>query len=211
MNTKKRPRPLKTDAEILRALEDPSDSEGEDEGLDDSLLSMEADGCLGGSISEDISQEIYISDDVSEDDDNADSEPIPSTSTAKPRVQQTLRDSLCTWNRVSNVGEQGHPELDSIPSFTGQHSISGFEDLTPNQCFMKFFPEKVFDHVATETNRSFMHFANNEEDKKDDRLFKIRKILNEVQDTYMAAYKSHKELTNKQTTQPVFSFGINWN
>ncbi|KAK3893523.1 hypothetical protein Pcinc_002679 [Petrolisthes cinctipes] len=39
-----------------------------------------------------------------------------------------------------------------------------------------------------------MHFANNEEDKKDDRLFKIRKILNEVQDTYMAAYKSHKEL-----------------
>ncbi|KAK3872872.1 hypothetical protein Pcinc_022078 [Petrolisthes cinctipes] len=40
-----------------------------------------------------------------------------------------------------------------------------------------------------------MHFANNEEDKKDDRLFKIRKILNEVQDTYMAAYKSHKEVS----------------
>lgn len=121
MSTNKRPRNLKTDAEIMAALEEPSDREGEDEGLDDSLSSIEADGGLGddGRLS-DIS-----------DEDSMGSEPIPSTSTATPCVPAaTLHDSLCKWNRVSNVGDQGHCELDSIHTFTGQHSISGFENLT---------------------------------------------------------------------------------
>lgn len=92
MSSMKRPRNLKNYAEILAALEEPSDSEGEDEGLDDSLSSIEDNGGVGddGGLSE-------------FSDDCADSEPIPSPLTATPCAQYTLRDTLCTWNRVSNI------------------------------------------------------------------------------------------------------------
>ena len=43
--------------------------------------------------------------------------------------------------------------MDSIPEFSGQHAVHGFEGLSPYECFAKFFPNSICNFVAVETNR----------------------------------------------------------
>lgn len=45
------------------------------------------------------------------------------------------------------------PELDSIPDFTGKHSVLGFNNLEPYGYFTQFLPSSIFELIANETNR----------------------------------------------------------
>ena len=164
--------------------------------------------------------------------------------------------------------------IGSVPSFSGKHCVIGFDNLTPYECFEKFFPSAIYDLVAAETNRyaqailasielaprsryrqwkdlcakdimalvaveigmglvrkpslsyyfqnsfwltrtpgfgslmsrnqyqlmrSFLHFSNNADDDGNNRLFKIRKVLELVEKTYTSCYHPHKELSVDET------------
>ena len=54
---------------------------------------------------------------------------------------------------------------------------------------------KIFMRDKYQLLRSFLHFANNEEAAEGDRLFKIRKTLELVQDQYVSVYEPNKELS----------------
>lgn len=60
------------------------------------------------------------------------------------------------WQNVSDVLSRNMIELDSIPEFSGHRAVKDFQGLEPVDCFYKFFPQKIFDHVAEQTNLYFI-------------------------------------------------------
>ena len=47
--------------------------------------------------------------------------------------------------------------------------------------------------------RSFLHFSNNADNDGNDSLFKIRKVLELVENTYTSCYHPHRELSVDET------------
>ena len=47
------------------------------------------------------------------------------------------------WNVVSDVTIANPNQLAGVKDFTGKREVIGFDNLTPYQCFQKFFPDSV--------------------------------------------------------------------
>lgn len=57
------------------------------------------------------------------------------------------------WNKIDN---SNNPiQLGNVFDYTASHKVIDFENLNPYECFTRFFPEKIYEHVAKETNKYF--------------------------------------------------------
>lgn len=59
------------------------------------------------------------------------------------------------WEKISDVFSGNTIKLDSVPNFNGQRVVKDFQGLEPVECFYKFFPQNIFEHVAEQTNLYF--------------------------------------------------------
>ncbi|XP_076034197.1 uncharacterized protein LOC143020994 isoform X3 [Oratosquilla oratoria] len=240
------------------------------------VTQQEIDEILAESDSEDeeifgkgsASQEAFTEEDEAHDDDlefegeseEEDINDIPSSS---------------LWQYIRSDWSTSPKTVDGVGSYNDTHRVVGLENCTPFQCFQKIFPDKIYEHVANETNkyaiymikkkqplprrspfhawtdvsvgeikafiaiemamglvrkpslrsyfaklclltetpgfgsilsiarykliRSCLHFVDNKEKKKDDRLYKIRPILNIVKGLYTEVYISNKEVSVAET------------
>ena len=65
--------------------------------------------------------------------------------TYAPRISEGL-----SWQTIDL---QESVRIKSVPSFSGKHCVIGFDNLSPYECFEKFFSSAIYDLVAAETNR----------------------------------------------------------
>lgn len=54
---------------------------------------------------------------------------------------------------LSNVKRGNTSKLKGVMNFSGTHSVSGIDNLTPFQIFQKFFPDEIYQYIATQTNK----------------------------------------------------------
>lgn len=216
-------------------------------------------------------EESEFEDNFDDEDDEQDEDPDPLPLPSRNPVIPTPH---YDWNVIEDVEDPSLSDLDLIPNYSGKREVIGFENLDPHQCFLKFFPEKIFEIVSTETNRyaeeklatktfgpksrfskwnqttpeeikafiaseigmglvqkpalndyfqdsywltktpgfsmlfsrdryqlirSFIHFENDNGYTGDDRLKKIRTLIDETKDTYMASYTSNTAVSIDET------------
>lgn len=74
------------------------------------------------------------------------------------------------------------------PTLASYFSDGFFLTLSPG--FGELFTRNRYQLI-----RSFLHFSDNEADKSEDRLYKIRPIFDIVSDLYTSLYKSNREVS----------------
>lgn len=122
-----------------------SDSELEDFDIDD--LTWGGDEAYGrcdvDSSSSESEEEAHVA-----GDDRSDDNAQPGPSTAPPTTGRVQK-----WTKVANVQAEHPQEVQGVMDFTGSPAVIGFGNLSPFQCFSKFFPNDIITQVVRETKR----------------------------------------------------------